>query len=279
MKNFYFTGGLPRAGNTLLCSILNQNPDVFATGMSCLPEVFFRLLRIEEEDIAYKTSPTDESLQNIFTNLFETFYQHRDEEVIIERSSWTTPYNYQVLSDYCPNDVKIVILVRPIVDVVKSYLKVCEKSPLFYINQQYNFIDESTLYKSEVETKVDLILQKEGEVDRNLYSMQWLADSEYTDTVRVLDYDTFISNPKKYIEYLYEWYGIPKYKHTYENLKQVGDYGIPYADSENLRAPGMHSIRTSKIKKIKNNIKLPNHVVDYCNSLNVWKGKIKHLGD
>jgi hypothetical protein len=41
----------------------------------------------------------------------------------------------------------------------------------------------------------------------------------------------------------------------------------------------MHSIRTSKIKKIKNNIKLPNHVVDYCNSLNVWEGKIKHLGD
>ena len=84
MKKFYFTGGLPRAGNTLLCSILNQNPNVYATGMSCLPEVFLRLLKIAEDDIAYQTSPCPENLQNVFVNLFETFYGHRNEEVIIE---------------------------------------------------------------------------------------------------------------------------------------------------------------------------------------------------
>ena len=279
MKKFYFTGGLPRSGNTLLCSILNQNPNVYATGMSCLPEVFLRLLKIAEDDIAYQTSPCPENLQNVFVNLFETFYGHRDEEVIIERSSWTTPFNYQVLDQYCPNDVKILILVRPVVDVIKSYLKICEKSPLFYINQQYNFIDESTLYKSEIETKVDLILQKEGEVDRNLYSMKWLIDNNYTDSVRVLDYDTFISDPKKYIKHLYEWYDIPKYDHTYEDLNQVGVYGVPYRDNEYLRADGVHTIRTDKIEKIKNDIELPSHVIDFCNSLNVWEGKIKHLGD
>tara|TARA_Y100001938_G_C8073852_1_gene424742 strand:- start:43 stop:882 length:840 start_codon:yes stop_codon:yes gene_type:complete len=279
MKKFYFTGGLPRAGNTLLCSILNQNSKVYATGMSCLPEVFFRLLKMAEDDIAYQTSPCPESLQNIFVNLFETFYKHRDEEVIIERSSWTTPFNYQIVSEYCPNDVKILILVRPVVDIVKSYLKICERSPLFYINQQYNFIDKSTLYKSEIETKVDLILQKEGEIDRNLYSMKWLIDNEYTDNVRVLDYDTFISDPKKYIEYLYQWYDIPKYEHTYEDLNQVGDYGVFYSDDVYLKAHGVHTIRTDKIDKIENDIELPDHVVDFCNSLNVWEGNIKHLGD
>ena len=109
MKKFYFTGGLPRAGNTLLCSILNQNPNVYATGMSCLPEVFLRLLKIAEDDIAYQTSPCPENLQNVFVNLFETFYGHRDEEVIIERSSWTTPFNYQVLN--APTKNKMVFCI------------------------------------------------------------------------------------------------------------------------------------------------------------------------
>ena len=34
-KKFYFLCGLPRAGNTLLTSILNQNPDI-----ACTPNAF-----------------------------------------------------------------------------------------------------------------------------------------------------------------------------------------------------------------------------------------------
>ena len=34
MKKFYFLTGLPRTGNTLFSSIINQNPDVVVTAYS-----------------------------------------------------------------------------------------------------------------------------------------------------------------------------------------------------------------------------------------------------
>ena len=278
MKKYYFTSGLPRCGNTLISSILNQNPNIFATGLSCLPEVFYRLLTIAEDDIAFNTSPCPENLQNVFVNLFDTFYKNKKEDIIIDRSNWITPFNYPVLHEYCPNDVKILILVRPMVEVIKSYLKVCQNSPLFYINQQYNQIDKSTLYKSELETKVDLILQKEHEVDRNLYSIKWLVDNDYAENVRILDYNDLIDNPKESINFLYEWYDIPKYNHDFKNLKQVSEYGVRYTDNEYLQAD-LHTIRTNGIEKLDNDIELPDHLVKLCESLNVWEGKIKRLGD
>jgi len=36
MKDIYFLGGLPRSGNTLLSSILNENPSVYCSPISPL---------------------------------------------------------------------------------------------------------------------------------------------------------------------------------------------------------------------------------------------------
>ena len=46
-KYFYFTG-LPRAGNTLLSAMLNENPDVYATGHSFLPDLLFAMKKTEQ---------------------------------------------------------------------------------------------------------------------------------------------------------------------------------------------------------------------------------------
>ena len=46
-KYFYFTG-LPRAGNTLLSAMLNENHDVYATGHSFLPDIFFAIKNAEQ---------------------------------------------------------------------------------------------------------------------------------------------------------------------------------------------------------------------------------------
>tara|TARA_B100001094_G_C18131979_1_gene772800 strand:- start:403 stop:528 length:126 start_codon:yes stop_codon:yes gene_type:complete len=41
MKKIFFISGLPRSGNTLLSSLLNQNPDITVSGQSIIPEIFF----------------------------------------------------------------------------------------------------------------------------------------------------------------------------------------------------------------------------------------------
>ena len=43
-----FICGMPRAGSTLLSSLLNQNPDITVSGQSIIPEIFFRIEEIKK---------------------------------------------------------------------------------------------------------------------------------------------------------------------------------------------------------------------------------------
>jgi hypothetical protein len=43
VKQYFFISGLPRSGNTLLASILNENENILATGQSIFPSIFYDL--------------------------------------------------------------------------------------------------------------------------------------------------------------------------------------------------------------------------------------------
>lgn len=276
MKKFYTVCGFPRSGNTLLTSILNQNPDIHFTGISSLPDIFYRLILMTGDSDPYLTSPSQENFNSLFENIFESYYAHRKEKYIIERSTWITPYSFPLYDDYCPNDIRVVILVRSLKDIVKSYLNICKNSPGFYINQDYLKIDSTTLYKSELEEKVDIIFKKEGSIDRNLYSIKWLIDNGCLENIKILDYDDLVNDPQKCIRSLYHFYDIPEYIHNFNDMKQVIEYGISYEDMTYLKAD-LHTIRTNEINKIDHDIELPQHIIDKCDSLEIWKGKIKSL--
>ena len=47
IKKIFFLVGLPRAGNTLLGSILNQNPDIAVTANSITPDILYVLYRVK----------------------------------------------------------------------------------------------------------------------------------------------------------------------------------------------------------------------------------------
>ena len=42
-KKYFYLTGIPRCGNTVLSSILNQNPDLYQTPNSVVPEMLFKL--------------------------------------------------------------------------------------------------------------------------------------------------------------------------------------------------------------------------------------------
>ena len=50
-NKYFFVTGLPRAGNTLLSSLLNQNPDITATANSVVPEILYRLEEIKKINV------------------------------------------------------------------------------------------------------------------------------------------------------------------------------------------------------------------------------------
>ena len=48
LKQYYFLCGLPRAGNTLLASLINQNPNITLTANSIVPEIIYQLASLKK---------------------------------------------------------------------------------------------------------------------------------------------------------------------------------------------------------------------------------------
>ena len=265
MKTFYFFAGLPRSGNTIFSAILNENPDIYATGHSCVPEIFYAITEAQKKAVVFTNYLDVPSLNNVYKNIIKNYYAGYKERYIVERGDWITPYNLKILKQFCPNPIKGIILVRDILDILKSYLQLCKYNPNYIYNEVYGKMDLTTLYTSEIETKADLIMAKGDYVDTMLYSIHQLKLNNLLKDFLIINYDDLVTQTKETIEKVYDYYGIKKFNHKFTNLKQ-----LPLYHDEILGAP-LHHIRTDKVKKSINNIKLPETVVNKYKPLNrIW---------
>ena len=62
-KKIFFLAGFPRAGNTLLTSILNQNPDIGCTPNSVVLDIMKHTFLLKDTDV-FQNFPDEQSLNN-----------------------------------------------------------------------------------------------------------------------------------------------------------------------------------------------------------------------
>ena len=72
MININFLVGMPRAGNTILSSILNQNPNVKMSAHSILPTLLDSILQIKNHE-RFLNFPDSHGIDNIIENIFDQF--------------------------------------------------------------------------------------------------------------------------------------------------------------------------------------------------------------
>jgi hypothetical protein len=96
MKAYYFLTGLPRSGNTLLGSIINQNNNISLTANTILTDVIYQLHLLNDCQIL-KNFPDKKSFNNIIKNVFNNYYKDWKAKFIIDRGLWGTPANLELL--------------------------------------------------------------------------------------------------------------------------------------------------------------------------------------
>jgi len=270
MKKFFFLSGLPRAGNTLFATLLNQNSDVLVTPNSVMPHVLLKLHETKQT-FMYKNFPVEKYLHNVIHNLFDNFYDHVPQPYIIDRGVWGTPYNFNLLKQYFKQDIKIIFLVRDVVEILNSFMHLCKDNPNFYINQHYQNLDSSTLYMDEIEAKCNLIMAPDQMMDRALYSLKYLFDLDQFNQGHALliEYNQLISQPESIMEKVYAFLNVKPFKHSFVNLKKYEMNGLTYND-EYLGAP-MHDVRVSNISRNKEQMLLPVRVINKYKNMEFWK--------
>ena len=235
-KQIYFLCAMPRSGNTLFTSIMNQNPDIAVTANSITLEIMKDLFLLKKID-TFQNFPDEQSLDNVMDEVYNLYYKHWNYKVIIDRGPVCTPGNLKVMQKHFKKPIRCIVLVRDLLDVLASYIKWFETEPTAFPNK-FKTLDE----------KLSKIMNKNGAVAKELMSIQYLL--QHPEMAVFIKYNDLVQNPEQELRKVYSFLNIPYYQHRFVNLDQVTVNGIQYND--NAVGNNMHTIRTDKIMKLDN---------------------------
>lgn len=222
-KNFYFVCGLPRAGNTLLGTLINQNQDISFGPNSILAQVLYQTALVKTTEV-FKTFPDETSFNNLLNGILNSYYKDFKAKHIFVRAPWGTPANLFVLKSFI-NEPKFIILYRPVLECLASFIKL--ENP------------------SDIESRCDQLMSDEGILGKNLWSITNIIKEK--EKHLIVHYDKLVQNPEKEIKKIYSFLKITYKKIKIKNFEQFSVNNIFYDDTI-LNAP-FHKLRTDKIKK------------------------------
>ena len=225
---------MPRSGNTLFASIMNQNPKIACTANSITLEIMKDLFLLKETDV-FQNYPDHKSLDNILDSVFDIYYKDWPQDIIIDRGPVMTPGNFEVMQKHFKRPFKCIVLLRDLMDVLASLMKWYTENPSSYINK-YG-------YKTD-EEKLSAIMSKKAVVAKDLEAIK--NSYNYPEICLYIKYDDLVTQPEKEIRRVYEFMNLPYFNHTFKDLKQININGIGYDDT--VVGKNMHTIRT-EVKK------------------------------
>ena len=258
-KKIFFLAGFPRSGNTLLTSILNQNPDICCTPNSVVLEIYKDIWNLKHTDV-FKNYPDHESLHRVMESIIPSYYQHWNYKYIIDRGPAGTEGNLYLLKKFYNKKIKIIFLVRPLLEVLASWISWSMKTPDSFIRKIAQNPTEACHF----------LMGPKGQITKELLCMQNLLKPENKHMVHFIDFKDIVSKPGPTIKGIYKFLGIPSFKHRFINLDQVVVNGMAYHD-EGVLGKDMHTITTKKLIKSKTNVNiLPSEIIKQY-------GKIKFI--
>lgn len=235
-KKIFGLCGLPRAGNTIFASLMNQNPKVSVTANSPLVDILGNISVIK--NIAtFKNFPDEKSFDNVLNNITHNYYQDWESDYIIDRTLWGLPTNLDLFKKYANPEPKIIVLVRDTVEVLASFVK-------FSYSNETNYI---ATHAGTLEQRCNYIMMKDGELHRWQQAVYQLTNTENKKYAHIIKYDDLVSNPKEEINKVYEFLDIPKFEHRFTNLTQLNNNGIEYDDA--VLGGDLHKIKTTDVSK------------------------------
>jgi hypothetical protein len=238
-KKIFFLLALPRSGNTLFGSLMNQNPDIAVTANSITLEIMKDLFLLKETDV-FQNYPDHKSLDNVLSSVYQNYYKDWNYKYIIDRGPVMTPGNLMLIQKHLGQPIKCIIIWRDLLDVLASYIKWFENEPTAFPNK-YG--------KKTIEEKLWMLMNSEGAIAKDLIAVQNAIRPENKHMCHFLKYDELVNDTEQQLNKIYDFLEIPRFKHTLQNLTQFKVNGMGYDDT--IVGNKMHTIKT-EIKKEEN---------------------------
>jgi sulfotransferase len=266
IKQFVCLSGLPRTGSTLLSAILSQNPLIHAEGNSAVCQLMWDMqqscvLKAREQLAANRRAHTAHDLVSSIPNIY---YKDCAGKIIVDKCrSWTIKENIDMLKKYVGEDYKIIILERPVTEIVKSFARLykenkVEKDLSTFLTPMSEPIMRSihglTLAKQEVEREREREKEKNKGVNKENPHFLFIS------------YHELVSNPEDAVQKIYNFCGWEPFHHDYKNVI------VKYEEDDSVYGlKGQHKVRPV-VKKTQNPIKLTDDVLKKCTTIDTLLG-------
>jgi len=237
-KQLFFLVALPRSGNTLFASIMNQNPEIAATPNSITLEIMKDLFLLKQTDV-FQNYPDHKSLDNVLDAVYDNYYKDWPQRIIIDRGPVTTVGNLALIQKHYKRPFKCIVLLRDLMDVLASYMQWYTENPDAFPNR-YNLNTD--------DEKLSMIMNREGAVAKDLEAIK--NSYNYPGLCHYVKYDDMVTQPEQEFKKIYEFIGEPYFNHRFNNLDQVSVNGLSYDDK--IVGKNMHKLFDGPVRKVYN---------------------------
>jgi sulfotransferase len=261
-KTYFFLSGLPRSGQTLLSTILNQNPDIHSGPESPLCNLITNCFINLENTEQYWLYPKKDLFKKFAKALADSYYDDVNSQYIIDKCRvWNSRFNIELIKNNLNPQVKIICCVRDVLEVLSSYIKLVNNT------NQKSFVDDNlTSAGMEIndENRCKWLMSENGLIN---LSLKCISETYKLPEIYLMEYNDLVSNPANVIKGIYNFLELPFYQHTFTNLKNNLQ-----PNDDLLGLPTLHYVRKDIIKiSIPPSEILPQSIINKYNNMEIWK--------
>jgi len=220
-KKFYFMAGLPRAGSTLLSTLLNQNPRFYSGPSSPVLGAMFATHDNFQGNELYTGYPKPNQVNEIVGSIIRHWYSDIEQEVIFDKNrAWCARVPF--IEGYIGQQAKIIVPVRRIDEILTSLLTMVHRNTFVEGQPRINFVDEQ-LVKANIpisdETRCQYLLTSQGGIVwESLNAVKMGVDGGQSDKFHYVDYNDLVTDPQGELNNIYEFLGEEPFEHTFDGL-------------------------------------------------------------
>lgn len=230
-QGVHFISGLPRAGSTLLSSILRQNPRFHATISSPAAAMYMALEGAMSRRHETSVFLDDAQKQSVLRGLFDNYYfaSHPSRVVFDSNRFWCS--KLPAIARLFPS-AKVICCVRPIGWIMDSIERLIRQNA-FDLSSLFEFKPGGTVY-----TRVNRLAQGDGLVGFSVDALREAFYGEQSDRLLLVDYEALARDPKGTLAQLYAFLGEAPYAHDFDDVAYDADaMDLP------MGTPGLHRVR------------------------------------
>ena len=256
-KKLFYISGLPRSGSTLLSTILNQNPDFYASISGPLARFMRAIIQESSAQGGYRLQCPEQTRKKIIQGIVQDYYADKEAPIIFDTNRGYTLLT-PLLKELDPT-FKMIVCVRSVQWILDSFETLVRKNALSTTSM---FSPDENI---NVYTRSNSLMSSSRSVGFAFEGLKQALTSNERPNIHILEYDKLAKRPEQVMKEIYKFIDIPYFKHDFDNVEASYDE----FDNE-VQLAGLHTTR-KKVEFIERKPIIPPDLFQQYSNYEIWR--------